>query len=623
MAWACCFLGLLVAASMARGESIIFPKDANIVDVTQPPYGAKGDGKTDDTAAIQKAIDDYKGKGFHLYFPNGTYLVSDTLSVGGKPHSADRNITFQGQSEKGTIIKLQDGCPNFEAEKPVLSLYQGKGTGDAMRNYVFNLTVDTGSGNPGAIGIRYMSNNTGAMDHVTIKTSDPSLAGKIGLDMRQNQNGPNLVKNVTVTGFDHGIETGGTFALVFEHLTLQKQRKLAFFNNKSVTTIRDLKSDNSVPALRIEGGASAVFLVDSEFKGGQASEPVIINNTKALSMQNVTQQGYGHFIQKSDNSFVDGAKIDHYGDGASQSLFGHKAEPMRLPVEETPEIPWETDLSKWQKIEGPNGQDDAPAIQKTIDTAAQQGKTTVYFPKQLNKETNFKIGKTIKVHGSVNRIIGMNNMVEIVAPLYGAKGETVFVFEKTTGPAVSFERFWFIPWRGNRDFYMFENKTAKPVVIRYMAHSCGAHKKPANSGSWFIEDISGARGTAIGKGEKGFFRQFNPESPEQVMCEVDGGTVWILGMKTEGLATHLHAGNGAKVEIIGLHSYQTWGKQPLADNKPPVLRVVDSELSASIRVYADKLPFDTVVKETIAGQTKELARSDLQGIFLPLYRSSK
>jgi len=40
-------------------------------------FGAKGDGKTDDTAAIQRAIDECRD----VFFPEGDYLVSDTLKL--------------------------------------------------------------------------------------------------------------------------------------------------------------------------------------------------------------------------------------------------------------------------------------------------------------------------------------------------------------------------------------------------------------------------------------------------------------------------------------------------------------------------------------------------------------
>jgi polygalacturonase len=40
-------------------------------------FGAAGDGKADDTAAIQRAIDECR----EVFFPAGTYVVSDTLRL--------------------------------------------------------------------------------------------------------------------------------------------------------------------------------------------------------------------------------------------------------------------------------------------------------------------------------------------------------------------------------------------------------------------------------------------------------------------------------------------------------------------------------------------------------------
>lgn len=44
-------------------------------------YGAKGDGVTDDTAAVQTAMGDNRGR--TIYFPAGVYLLSDTLEMDG------------------------------------------------------------------------------------------------------------------------------------------------------------------------------------------------------------------------------------------------------------------------------------------------------------------------------------------------------------------------------------------------------------------------------------------------------------------------------------------------------------------------------------------------------------
>jgi len=60
-------------------DNIIFPACASVVDVTKPPYNARGGGRTDDTDVIQKALTDTMGAHKILYFSNGTYLVSKIL----------------------------------------------------------------------------------------------------------------------------------------------------------------------------------------------------------------------------------------------------------------------------------------------------------------------------------------------------------------------------------------------------------------------------------------------------------------------------------------------------------------------------------------------------------------
>lgn len=67
---------------------------AKIGIVNVKDYGATGDGLTDDTAAIQSALDASK----NVYFPAGTYIVSDTLIASG-------NSNIMGAGAERTIIK--------------------------------------------------------------------------------------------------------------------------------------------------------------------------------------------------------------------------------------------------------------------------------------------------------------------------------------------------------------------------------------------------------------------------------------------------------------------------------------------------------------------------------------
>ncbi len=620
-----CFVFILVLA-MARtasAESIVFPADAGAVDI-KAKYGAKGDGVTDDTAAIQKAIDEVKGIPDTLYFPNGTYLVGDSVGIfNGKAHSRDRFLTYQGQSEAGTIIRLKDHCPGFDdPQKPkvVLSVYQGQGTGDVMHSYVRNLTVDVGRGNPGAVGLRFMSNNSGAMYNVTIRSSDPKGAGKLGLDMRQGQNGPCFIKHVTVIGFDHGVETGDTFSLVFEHFTLKNQNVLGFDNGSARTTLRDLKSINSVPALK-NGRNGHMTLVEADLAGGSKHSPAIINESTRFFARDVKQSGYGHLLKDAGGNMHDVAALDEWYEGKGYSLFPCELKTLRLPIKETPEVPWETDLSKWVRVDWSKaGEDIGEALQGAVDKAAKEGKTTIYFPRRARTYDYPKFTRPIRIHGNVNRIVGMSNIIDIADPTGKLQTgqQAVFTFEDLASDAIVVERFFLLGgWKCPRGASMFENKSGKAVVIRNVGHG-GMHKKPSTSGEWFIEDVP-VIGLRLGPGEKCWARQFNPESPKPDMIEVNGGQLWILGLKTEGRARHIIARNGAKMELLGGVSYQSWGNQPL---DPPMFTVIDSDASFTFGFYHWNLPFTTIVEETGGKETRTLLRKELTNYHLPLYRAS-
>jgi hypothetical protein len=76
-------------------------------------YGAMGDGTTDDTVAIQNAIDG----AYHVYFPTGTYKVTGTLYVGnnfiygdGIDNTSIKLVIDSNWSENGAGTKKNEGC---------------------------------------------------------------------------------------------------------------------------------------------------------------------------------------------------------------------------------------------------------------------------------------------------------------------------------------------------------------------------------------------------------------------------------------------------------------------------------------------------------------------------------
>ena len=106
---------LVLGRPLPGAENVAYPADAGVVDVTQAPYFAKGDGRTDDTAAIQKALDDHPSQGAIIYLPNGVYRITDTLHWphGRNPGGEEKETVLQGQSRDGTVLQLRRPLPRL------------------------------------------------------------------------------------------------------------------------------------------------------------------------------------------------------------------------------------------------------------------------------------------------------------------------------------------------------------------------------------------------------------------------------------------------------------------------------------------------------------------------------
>ena len=117
------------------------PDSATWIDVRT--LGAKGDGRTDDTAVLKKAIAQYRT----LYLPMGWYCVSDTLTL--RP-----DTVLIGLNPSATVINVPDETSAFQGQgppRPVIEAPQG-GT-----NIITGIGIYTGAVNARAVGVKWMA----------------------------------------------------------------------------------------------------------------------------------------------------------------------------------------------------------------------------------------------------------------------------------------------------------------------------------------------------------------------------------------------------------------------------------------------------------------------------------
>ncbi len=581
------------AASSARkapparmAENIVFPPQSRVIDLSRPPYNAKGDGVTDNTEAIQRALNDHPAQGALLYLPNGVYIIHDTLRWG----RDERLTVLQGQSRDRTVLKLPDQRPGFtDAAQPRAMVWTGGTPAQRFRNQIRNCTFDTGHGNPGAIGVRFDASNVGCLRDVLIRSGDG--AGVIGLDMSYADDfGPCFVKNLEVRGFDTGIATKyGVNSVVFENVTLRDQRRLGWSNTGQPITVRHLTSVNRVPVLRQEGWGGFFTLLDSTLTGqGEASQhPALDLLAGGMFIRDLTVKGYASALRKTANGETETVKGPVVREWASRRLPGSAAQTLRLPVKETPELPWD-DPKTWAVITDYGGKadgqtDDSEALQRAIDS----GKTTVCLP-----SGTVVLKRPIVIRGRVRRLIGCETFLKFPEPM--PAGTSIFTVGDSPEPVLVVERFASFFWDNRTASNFIANPTRRTLVLKELGdvddtsddHPNGRGTIVSGPGELFVEDVTGR--FHLMPGARAWMRYINPETNQdhrnttlesQWHLKNEGGQLWVLGIKTEGPGPVLAASRGSRSEILGGLMYSSGGART---QDQPAFTLDDSQASIAI-----------------------------------------
>jgi hypothetical protein len=574
----CCSLALLVAGAMtsakaspqAESKSALGffefepPADAGWIDVRT--LGAKGDGVTDNTPIFAAFSPESIHSVGTFYFPNGVYLFSDTFYLGNK-----RKI-LQGQSRDGTILRLMPKAGGFEdaaTPKPFVSFHgrfmdSKSNMGQAFQNSVFNLTIEIGEGNPGAVALHYLNNNQGTVENVAIRSLDPEGKGRAGFGIVTNWPGPALVHGLTVEGFDFGIwSTISQYSMTFENIVLRGQREAGIRNAGQALFIRNLTSENKVPALINSVPTCNVVLVDSSLKGG-APDATAIESFQVernhrwtfgrfapgLFVRNVEVEGYGTSIVSRSGEgevVVKERQIKEFSSHPAQRLGGRAQTSLALPWENPPPVDL-GDPAKWVNAAsflGVNG-DWTEALQGAIDSGAE----VIYLPRGDYRATG-----TIHIRGNVRALLGMDATLSTrdwkdpEAPLFriGPGAQDTILFHRLN------DNYGQAPVR-------FEHAQNNTIIIRNSLIS--GYRNTVPGGTVHLLDVCGDRWDF--RNQRVFARQCNTEwnarrRPEGFNIRVNGGSFLALGVKTEYGGTVLEATNGAVVEILGGWSYHDGG----------------------------------------------------------------
>ncbi|MDR0537785.1 MAG: SMP-30/gluconolactonase/LRE family protein [Tannerellaceae bacterium] len=292
-----------VGAGAVHLESVytMKPDDAEAFYFTPEAYGISPDGKTDVSAALQKAINQVKReRNFGILFiPEGRYLISRTIYV-------PAAVRIIGYGKKRPEFILARNAPGFQHEN---SADKGKAqymfwfTGGAVEegreprdagagtfySAMSNINLRIDAGNPHAVALRTHYAQHSFISHVAVYAG----AGKAGLFDVGNE-----MENVAFFGGDYGIYTtkaspGWQVAMIDSYF--EGQRVAALRCQESGLAMVNIQAKNVPVVFDIdENYADRLYVDNGRFENVSRAIVVVSNENNSnnqLSFRNVECSG--------------------------------------------------------------------------------------------------------------------------------------------------------------------------------------------------------------------------------------------------------------------------------------------------------------------------------------------
>ncbi|MEI6492889.1 MAG: glycosyl hydrolase family 28-related protein [Verrucomicrobiota bacterium] len=352
-------LTLLAGVTSVRAASFYTgrPNDALAVYLTAENFAVHGDGKGDDSDALQQAVDrvqETTRRGI-VFVPEGRYRLEKTIHVW-------EGIRLIGYGKNRPMFVLGENTPGFQEIKKYDPDVEGSGNylihfcgrrplrnepiHDASPGTFYsgmsNIDVEIGAGNPAAIGVRFHVAQHCFIAHADFHTG----SGKAGVEDVGNE-----MEDCRFFGGEYGITTCKTspswpFLLIDSYF--ESQRTAAIDTEEAGLTIvrNHFKNVPSVVAVRPDRDEE-LWIKDSRFEDVSGPAVVISGEANARSqtnLQNVVCERVAVLVSFRDS----GKKIA--GPGAVYEVRDFCHGLQIAPSGGNPEIRTSCDLAKLDSV---------------------------------------------------------------------------------------------------------------------------------------------------------------------------------------------------------------------------------------------------------------------------------
>ena len=427
--------------------------DARAVYLTPDNFPVKGDGVTDDSAALQQAINRVQEKTNQgiLFVPSGRYRVTKTIYIW-------PGIRLIGFGTTRPALVLAKDTPGFQQGPTYMVFFAGgrpaKDTGEGATppdaspgtfySAISNIDFDIQEGNPGAVGVRAHYAQHCFLAHIDFQ---------IGSGLAGIKDGGNVAQDVHFYGGQYGIWTrkpspGWQFTVI--DATFEGQREAAIREHEAgLTLIRPLFK-NVPTAISIDPQYSDELWVKDARIVNVTGPAFIISNEKnartEINMENVVCANVPFFASYRESgkrvagpekiyqvqTFSHGLHYDDIGSNpAIEDVFATtslNALPKTVPSD-IPDLP---PIDTWVNVRtfgavGDGVADDTEALRKAIAEHR-----AIYLP-----SGQYRVSDTIALrpdtvliglHPSVTRILLMDS-----TPAFQGVGSPKPLLETPTG----------------------------------------------------------------------------------------------------------------------------------------------------------------------------------------------